>query len=395
MSKNLVPPLAALTSVFTPPCSTTWLLTTTRVPSQCPPFPTNGPSACDPPSWDRYLASCGFEYYSPAICPSGFSIGPSCEITNPRTAQDFPAIEAGETAAYCVPSGHTCTSDTSDFRGGVWGVLRTASANGAAATVGPAIQIRWREEDLSLLETDPLTPGLSTPETTTTVIQVPSLSLSHATTTATSVSETLILSLMAEDTSHPSIEPQIPSSTFSASTPAISTSVTTSAARKDPTITTTSLGQPSTLASSAVGSTSEENERAGVSSFSLAAVVLTGILIAIIQGYAIFMFIRRYRQYRAGKVDSLFPLEVGVWLRQCVGRGRQRNAKHPEEESPRPKNPDAELGIDGPLPELGPGDVLGTDSNPAELGSNPERWSWMPRVSKMLTVRLGRDSLGP
>ncbi|KAK4150090.1 hypothetical protein C8A00DRAFT_46442 [Chaetomidium leptoderma] len=163
-------PLAALTSVFTPPCPTSWLLTTTRSFSQYPAFPTTGPASCDPPSWRTNIARAGFHYYSPAICPRGFVVGPNCGVTKTRTDEGFPAIAPGETAAYCVPIGLTCTTDITDFRGGVWGFAREASTAGALVTVGPAIQIRWVEADLSMLETHPLTPGLKLartgPETT-------------------------------------------------------------------------------------------------------------------------------------------------------------------------------------------------------------------------------------
>ncbi|KAK4041608.1 hypothetical protein C8A01DRAFT_34332 [Parachaetomium inaequale] len=153
-------PLAALTAVFTPPCPTSWLLTTTRSFSQYPPFPTTGPASCDPPSWRTNIARAGFHYYSPAICPQGFVVGPGCGITKTRTDEGFPAIAPGETAVYCVPSGLTCTTDITDFRGGVWGFARDATTPGALVTVGPAIQIRWVEADLTKLETHPLTPGL-------------------------------------------------------------------------------------------------------------------------------------------------------------------------------------------------------------------------------------------
>ncbi|KAH6855980.1 hypothetical protein B0I37DRAFT_66166 [Chaetomium sp. MPI-CAGE-AT-0009] len=153
-------PLAALTSVFTPPCPTSWLLTTTRSFSQYPPFPTTGPASCDPPSWRTNIARAGFHYYSPAICPQGFVVGPNCSITKTRTDEGFPAIAPGETAVYCVPSGLTCTTDLTDFRGGVWGFASDATTPGALATVGPAIQIRWVEADLTKFETHPLTPGL-------------------------------------------------------------------------------------------------------------------------------------------------------------------------------------------------------------------------------------------
>jgi len=57
------------------------------------------------------------------------------------------------------------------------------------------------------------------------------------------------------------------------------------------------------------------------------------------------------------------------------GRGRRR---YP--------NADAELGTEGPLPELPSQQALGTKENPAELGQT-ERWSWMSKVSNMLTAR--------
>lgn len=94
-------PLAALTTVFTPPCPTSWIITSSKQASQYPAFPTGGPASCDPPDWDRNIADKAFQYYSPAICPSGFTVG--CFVTDARTTEGFPAIEAGETAAYCVP----------------------------------------------------------------------------------------------------------------------------------------------------------------------------------------------------------------------------------------------------------------------------------------------------
>lgn len=103
MSATITAPLAALTTIFTPPCSISWLLTSSKNPSQYPAFPTAGPTTCDPPNWAGNIANKGFQYYSPAICPSGFEVGPSCQITKTRTSEGFPSVEAGETAVYCVP----------------------------------------------------------------------------------------------------------------------------------------------------------------------------------------------------------------------------------------------------------------------------------------------------
>lgn len=169
-------PLAALTTVFIPPCPTSWLVTTSKLPSQFPSFPAADVAAttCDPPAWASNLAGEGFQYYSPAICPDGFEVGAGCILTGtPRTTEGFPAVAAGETVAWCVPSGQSCTSDTTDFRGGIWGVTRTATGVSAAVTVGPAMQIRWRDVDLTILATHPLTPGLTLAGITSTTSPVP------------------------------------------------------------------------------------------------------------------------------------------------------------------------------------------------------------------------------
>lgn len=103
MAVSITAPLAPLTTIFTPPCPISWLLTSSKNPSQFPPFPTTGPASCDPPRWAANIADKGFQYYSPAICPSGFEVGPGCQVTETKTAEGFPAVEPDETAAYCVP----------------------------------------------------------------------------------------------------------------------------------------------------------------------------------------------------------------------------------------------------------------------------------------------------
>ncbi|KAI1343280.1 hypothetical protein F5Y15DRAFT_427756 [Xylariaceae sp. FL0016] len=399
------PPLDALTTVFTLPCTTSWLLTTTKVPSQIPPFPTTGPSPCDPPSWDTYLASFGFAYYSPAICPHGFSVGPSCEITDPRTSAGFPPIQSGETAVYCVPSGHTCTSDTTDFSGGVWGVSRTATANGASVTVGPAIQIRWREEDLSILETNPLTPGLaiaqpiSTPFLTTT--PVPVASDSGTTTSPSSLTSTAVAHA-STDTPSPtssSLDPLFPSSLTSTTTPVLMTS------SADPTGPRTAAASPSAgqEASDTPSGPAQDKDttadRGSVSGFSIAAIALTAVLIAMAQGYAGLLLWRRYRRCRTGEVPASFvPVGLGAWVRGRPRRPRRNLwisfcAEDGGGEGGEGKQVDAELGVDGPLPELDTPAPLGSKANPAELSAgtgagsgsvNHERWSWMSKMSKRM-----------
>ncbi|CAK7217332.1 hypothetical protein SCUCBS95973_003112 [Sporothrix curviconia] len=219
-------PLAALTTVFTPPCPTSWLVTTTKLPSQFPSFPGADPTtACDPPQWGINLSGEGFDFYSPAICPDGFEVGPNCLLTGtPRTTEGFPAVAAGETVAFCVPSGQTCTSDTTDFHGGIWGVLRTATGTGVTVTVGPAMQIRWRDVDLSILATHPLTPGLTLAGATSTT--------APPSTTANVITTTPILKLTPDvgvSSSSTSTSTSPTSSPSSSSSSSSSSQTTTSA----------------------------------------------------------------------------------------------------------------------------------------------------------------------
>ncbi|KAI0545573.1 hypothetical protein F4679DRAFT_599334 [Xylaria curta] len=424
MTATFTPPLAALTTVFTPPCPITWLLTTTKVPSQFPPFPTAAPASCDPPSWGEYVSERGFEYYSPAICPSGFFVGPSCIITNPRTAQGFPVIQAGETAAYCIPNGHTCTSDTSDFRGGVWGVSRTASANGAQVTVGPAIQIRWRAEDLDGLETDPLTPGARTtaaeplptetteteatptstsePETTS-IEEPPPPPPSLPSSSSTQVTIVTTLPLTSASTSIPtsaSSSPSSLSSSLSSESPPLS-STPTQESQTSPTPSPSPSPSPSQRAGQnapAQESQDKNNNKSSSSNFTVAAIILTTILISLLAGYGAYSIIRQYRRYKAGETKDFvgFRIEAWVW-RFFDNRRRKKNMAAMTEEKPkRRKLPDAELGTEGPLTELGDTKPFGTIENPAELPTpttptTTERWSWRSRVSRMLTVRSTKD----
>ncbi|KAI1194624.1 hypothetical protein F5X97DRAFT_346503 [Nemania serpens] len=416
-------PLAALTTIFTPPCSITWLLTTTKVPSQFPPFPTQAPGNCDPPSWDEYLAQRGFNYYSPAVCPSGFYVGPSCVVTAPRTGEGFPAVQDGETAAYCIPNGHVCTSDVTDFRGGVWGVSRTDTATGAQVTVGPAIQIRWRTEDLESLETNPLSPGPRVASET--ILPYPlSTPISLPTETSTYQSITipdatgpppLSTTYSTETTDYPksfpsySILPIPPQS--SSSLPPISSDLSsqaTSTSRSPATKTGPGPGQGQ-------GPGQREGDGDGNSSRPSANLTIaTAILISIIAIYSIYAIVRRYRHYRAGdakeplgardflpsffffSLKSLKRLFLSL-LRLCFYRRGTTTTATTEDEKPagRRKLPDAELGIDGPVPELGSTFARGTSENPAELPTM-ERVSWKMRVSRMLLIRArGPSSLGP
>ncbi|KAI0886456.1 uncharacterized protein GGS22DRAFT_128983 [Annulohypoxylon maeteangense] len=395
--------LSELTTVFTPPCPITWLLTSTKVPSQYPAFPTTGPSSCDPPSWVDNISQKGFGYYSPAICPSGFYAG--CTAKDDRIGEGFPPTSSGETAMYCVPSGFACTSDTTDFRGGIWG-FQTGSGSRPSATVGPAIQIRWRQQDLSSLQTDPLDPN--SPANVVIVASSENVVVgdSSSFSTAGAITSTITSAHSTRQiTSATSISTPIPAETETdvprISSPIIptGTEVSMSTSQSSPSsqrdaATPILTGSTSTTGSENNPSPSvNEGSSAGVSSSTnTAAMALSGILIVIILGFLATVSFRRYRRYRAGKIEAFIPFKPRHWAKAILGKWSSRSMpSHRDRGNLPPKLPDAELGTDGPIPELGPGDPLGTKENPAELAGNGVRNSWMSNMSRIFTGRLRKE----
>ncbi|ETS73813.1 hypothetical protein PFICI_14759 [Pestalotiopsis fici W106-1] len=403
-------PLAPLTTIFTPPCSISWLLTTTKVPSQFPPFPTNGPSSCDPPSWVANLKDKGFQYYSPAICPSGFEVGPSCEITKTRTAEGFPPVVNGETAVYCVPSGHTCTTDTTDFRGGVWGFTREAAtpASGSViVTAGPALQIRFREEDLSILETHPLTPGLvlagaTTDSTAVTAAQTTSTSTSASTSTSIASFSTITIrpsAVSREETS------SLDTTEDGTSSNSVFSSAGSSGAGSVSFVTTT---EATTTTAQASGSESSGSLNPG----SVAAITLSSILIVIVLVISSVIFMRRSRRKRHDNAALLQPYRYKPWSSGAGGLSNNPRASTSSLDSiVLPLQSAAELPGTAPvIPELALSTRLGAKENPAELGAEElaaelsgnarapsTTWSWMSRASKRGSARSQktRSSIAP
>ncbi|KAK6065369.1 hypothetical protein SCUP515_11272 [Seiridium cupressi] len=392
-------PLAALTTIFTPPCAITWLLTSTKLASQYPPFPTTGPASCDPPFWAENLAGKGFDFYSPAICPSGFAVGPGCSITKTRTAEGFPAVQDGETAVYCVPSGHTCTTDTTDFRGGVWG-FTGGKATPVTAIAGPALQIRWRDVDLSLLETHPLTPGLALQSSETSASSSPSLPPEDSTITVTAIATqstppVLLMTIITEDQttasqfSDPStfISSRLPSSDIperATGTSHITSSIfnPTSTSKQE------TSAQPS---ASPTTSTTAPNNSQPINQTSLAAVVMSGTLIAIVLAMTSFVCVRRYgRRNRDGSnfdgSKHLSPTIIIAWVRRRLFKRRSDDDGVPVYRG----KPAAELSGDGIIPELDYKPPLGSTENPAELEgqeANSPHGGWMSRVSRFWSLR--------
>ncbi|KAM7183856.1 hypothetical protein V8F20_012461 [Naviculisporaceae sp. PSN 640] len=407
-------PLAALTTIFTPPCPTTRLLTTTKLPSQYPPFPSGGPSSCDPPSWNQNLDGAGFQYYSPAICPDGFVVGPSCDLRKTRSTEGFPSIAPGETVAYCVPAGLTCTTDTTDFRGGVWGFSRDGTENSATVTVGPAIQIRWVDDDLKILETHPLTPGRVLAETTA---EADPETTSRKTQTQAAKTETINVEAQPVQTEFE--EPQqstvqLPETTLktyqvftimnvpafspksSSSTPLTTQSVllidisspgagpTGSIVFVDPVETTTA-------ASSANPSESSRDESGGAQrdgwvldrGTSIVLVVMISLLVGIAIWVISFVLIRRHK---AGKLTGWKPAAL---VRLGIRRGhvylhRADSASSTANMLGRQRG--RGRGDTG-FTELESGPPRGTTPNPAELegrgiGDPSIRWSWITTVSR-------------
>ncbi|KAI1407894.1 hypothetical protein F5Y13DRAFT_173708 [Hypoxylon sp. FL1857] len=133
------PPVAALTTVWT--ASSGCFPVSTRPAMDIDMFWSSYPD-CAPPGYASYFET---YYYSPAICPSGYTVGCS-------RYGDFqgPSVEPTETAMLCVMSGYFCTPDE-------WNYYATNTDLSYAQVM---IQIRWAESDLSILETHPLTPGL-------------------------------------------------------------------------------------------------------------------------------------------------------------------------------------------------------------------------------------------
>ncbi|KAK0728427.1 hypothetical protein B0T26DRAFT_748650 [Lasiosphaeria miniovina] len=218
------PPAGSMTRVFTPPCGP--ITNAGYGPSS---FigehgHANYASSCGPPGWlDRNAGEFSVGYFSPAICPAGYTAA----CTWYDVAQG-PAPAAGtETAMNCLPSGYAC--NTAVLRHGTL----TAAALGdkkrqegaSTLTEAPYFFIRWRAQDLSVFETHPLSPGVylvnGIPESTS--VSTPTSSSSATTGPITSPSKSSSSSSSSStaiqtDTLPP---PSSPSSSSSLSTGAI------------------------------------------------------------------------------------------------------------------------------------------------------------------------------
>ncbi|KAK8013237.1 hypothetical protein PG991_009508 [Apiospora marii] len=162
-----------LTTVFTMPdfCQQPWWTYRDA--------PAVSSSVCMPGNWvDYYGNRRGF--YSPGICPQGYTEGCYLPATAARVGENGKPwhggpILPGETARICCPAGYSCFRDTTTSADIQWrkcittavDPLTTYAHNRDGTTTitvtTPAlafgIQVRWQSSDLSILETNPTVPG--------------------------------------------------------------------------------------------------------------------------------------------------------------------------------------------------------------------------------------------
>lgn len=111
-------------------------------------------SVCMPPRFHQ-LWDYSWGFYSPGICPTGYSKGCAFPTSLASTSLGMiyfggPVVD-GETVQVCCPTGYQCLTDT------VSSYSKCISTD--ASDLAFAIQVRWKESDLSILETDPTVPG--------------------------------------------------------------------------------------------------------------------------------------------------------------------------------------------------------------------------------------------
>lgn len=121
---------------------------------------------CMPPKFHS-LYDYSFGFYSPGICPTGYSKG--CDFPYDRARTDNGGmvyyggkVLEGETVRVCCPNGYTCLlNDPYSYSK----CVHTTDSSEMAF----ALQVRWQESDLSILATDPTVPGstYSAPSTAT------------------------------------------------------------------------------------------------------------------------------------------------------------------------------------------------------------------------------------
>ena len=286
---------------------------------------------------------------------------------------------------------HTCTTDTTDFRGGVWG-FATATEAGTQVTVAPAIQIRWRDSDLSILQTHPLTPGLLLvgDRTLPTPTSVPT-----ASPTGTSMRFTTLVPAPSETRSSPPIvSSQATNSPAPTTQPRSTSGYDTSATSQSPCSSGPGggcIGGGSPFSNPSPNGTQQQGSKAAI----VLAATFTALAAVVIAVFVLYRYSRERRRHHHPESDQhLTPIGVGVWARCGEKAGswgfllRRKSERRVYEK----QRDDAEAGDGGPvlqtIVEVDGTPPLGTRGNPAELDAasarNTARWSWVSRISDVM-----------
>ncbi len=276
------------------------------------------------------------------------------------------------------------------------------------------MQIRWKEGDIAGLETHPLTPGLG-PAGVITVQPTPTTTTPDPDITTTGGAEPE----SSESKITGKIEPTESSTTLrrtdqSSRTP---TTVTTPTSSGDSlTIVTVTTSSSRTSLSDVLGTTTTDdnptstpdtlgpqssNSGRGIMNnpTALAIVFLSSLFVGLGLIAVAYVMFRRHRNKAVGQRPQPSELGVGVW----VQRSSERMQTATELQGSLPAWPmsrtQAELGTDGPTPELGVSDTFGTRDNPAELDGGEmvsrHRWSWLSHVPTTLSVRPKKSAPPP
>ncbi|KAK1709536.1 uncharacterized protein CLUP02_04883 [Colletotrichum lupini] len=154
---------APLTTVFATPdfCNSLYWTNTITPPLSS--------VVCMPTSWHQ-VNDYSWGYYSPGICPSGYTEG--CAFpTSLATSKDGAVgmggpVTVGETPRLCCPTGYVCYTDTKSYGYSkcISTIPTTSFYNSdnqptSQLALVYAVQVRWASSDLSILETDPTVPG--------------------------------------------------------------------------------------------------------------------------------------------------------------------------------------------------------------------------------------------
>ncbi|EFQ32440.1 hypothetical protein CGRA01v4_05862 [Colletotrichum graminicola] len=153
---------APLTTVFTTPdfCNSKYWTDTITPPLSS--------VVCMPPSWHQ-LFDYSWGFYSPGICPTGYTEGCAFPTSLAFTSSNGdmglggPVI-AGETPRLCCPTGYTCYTGESAYSKCISTKPTTTFYDinnqlTSQLALVYAIQVRWQESDLPFLQTNPTVPG--------------------------------------------------------------------------------------------------------------------------------------------------------------------------------------------------------------------------------------------